>query len=434
VAGRAAAIPRAGGPARAPLTGVLLVAVLPVAVLLAVGALGLAAGPAGAAIGAPSAAGVAGTAGVAAPAGATGACWSASHPQLAARISAGIAAVLRQRASAVGLAVSDAATGITCELAASRQFDSASIVKATILAALLHGDNAQPSARERAHATAMITESDNSAATDLWDDVGPAAMRQFLNLAKMTQTVPGPGGRWGLTQVTAHDQMTLLHLLTTPNGILSRAARSYELGLMAKVDPSQRWGISAGVPAGMTVELKNGWLPIGAPGWQINSIGCVSGKAGQAGTGQGTPASPAGQGEGREYCLVVLTEDNPSMAYGVATISEIARVVNTELNSPLATAALESPPASQPPTAPSASAAPSAQAPADALTTAGLTAAQVRSAGLGPMGLRAPAVPAAAARPGMLTRLRAGIAAGVVAVALFGAGALLQVKRARRLA
>jgi hypothetical protein len=244
----------------------------------------------------------------------------------------------------------------------------------------------------------MITESDNDAATDLWNDVGPVAMRQFLNLAKMTQTVPGTGGYWGLTQVTAGDQMKLLHLLTTANGVLSRAARAYELGLMARVDPAQRWGISAGVPAGMTVELKNGWLPIGAAGWQINSVGCVSAKAAQG----------AGR---REYCLVVLTDDNPTMAYGVQTVSAVARVVNAELSSPLATAAS-----------------------ADALTLAGLTAAQVRAAGLGPMGLRAPAplaAPAAPARPGLMSWLAAAIAAGAIAVALLVGGARVRAKRAR---
>ncbi len=391
-----------------------------VTVLLATGALGLGAGPAGAVTGTVGTvgtvrtvgtAGAVGAASVGVPAGGQGACWSGSQPQLAARLSGQIAAVLGRRSSAVGMAVSDPATGVTCELAASRHFDSASIVKATILAALLHGDDARPSASERATATAMITESDNDAATDLWNDVGPVAMRRFLNLAKMTQTVPGTGGYWGLTQVTAGDQMKLLHLLTTANGVLSAAARSYELGLMARVDPAQRWGISAGVPAGMTVELKNGWLPIGAAGWQINSIGCVSGKA----------APGAGR---REYCLAVLTDDNPTMAYGVQTVSEVAGVVNAELSSPLATAS------------------PVAPATADALTTAGLTAAQVRSAGLGPMGLRAPtplAPPAAPARPGLSGRLWAAIAATVIAVALLVAALLVadvraRAKRARRLA
>ncbi len=391
-------------------------------------ALGYLAGPAAGAVGGPGSARTAGTRGTGGAPGTTGtACWSGSHPRLAARMSDEIAAVLHARASAVGLAVSDPATGVACELAASRQFDSASIVKATILAALLHGDHAHPSAAERTHATAMITESDNNAATDLWNDVGPVAMRQFLNLAKMTQTVPGTGGYWGLTQVTAHDQMKLLHLLTTSNGVLSGAARSYELGLMARVDPAQRWGVSAGVPAGMTVELKNGWLPIGAAGWQINSIGCVSGKSVPA---DGTAVTPGlGQpAEGREYCLVVLTEDNPSMAYGVQTVREVAQVVNTELNSPLAT--VPAVPLAGPPPGWR----PASEPPADALRTAGLTVAEIRSAGLDPMGLRAPAAPpGAAGRPSMLIRLWAGIAAGVVALALFAAGARFQLRRASRL-
>jgi hypothetical protein len=131
---------------------------------------------------------------------------------------------------------------------------------------------------------------------------------------------------------------------------------------------------------------------------------------------------------------VVLTEDNPTMAYGVETVSEVARVVNTDLNPGQATAAPGSPPAGPPAAAPSRPAVPSAQAPADALTTAGLTAAEVRSAGLGPMGLRAPAPPAAPPQPSMLSRFWAGIAAGIIALALFAVGARLQVKRARRVA
>lgn len=273
--------------------------------ILATGVAGLAASPASAAVRAGP------------PAGAI--CSSASDPGLAAEMSGQITAALGGRQSAVGLAVSDPATGLACELDASRQFDSASVVKATILAALLHRD-AQPDEAERLEATRMITESDNDAASDLWDDVGPAAMGQFLGLADMTQTVPGPGGSWGLTQVTARDQMRLLHLLTSPNGVLDSAARSYELGLMSEVEAAQRWGVSAGAPAGSTVELKNGWLPRATLGWRINSIGCVS-------------------GERPKYCLVVLTDENPTMAYGVQTVSAVAEVVNRDLNSPLALAA-----------------------------------------------------------------------------------------------
>ena len=282
---------RGTGSARSALAGIL-----------AVGVAWLAASPAGAAVRAGPAAGAI--------------CSSASDPGLAAEMSGQITAALRGRQSAVGLAVSDPATGLACELDASRQFDSASVVKATILAALLHRD-AQPDEAERLEATQMITESDNDAASDLWGDVGPTAMEQFLGLADMTQTVPGPGGYWGLTQVTARDQMRLLHLLITPNGVLDNAARSYELGLMSEVEAAQRWGVSAGVPAGSTIELKNGWLPRATLGWRINSIGCVSGNR-------------------PKYCLVVLTDDNPTMAYGVQTVSAVSEIVNRDLHSPLA--------------------------------------------------------------------------------------------------
>ena len=48
---------------------------------------------------------------------------------------------------------------------------------------------------------------------------------------------------------------------------------------MENVSADQAWGVSGGVPAGVTVALKNGWLPLNDANtdWQINSIGWVSG-------------------------------------------------------------------------------------------------------------------------------------------------------------
>ena len=56
----------------------------------------------------------------------------------------------------------------------------------------------------------MITQSDNDAATELWDEVGMGRLQHFLDLAKMDETQLGQDGYWGLTQVTAHDEMLLL--------------------------------------------------------------------------------------------------------------------------------------------------------------------------------------------------------------------------------
>jgi beta-lactamase class A len=64
-------------------------------------------------------------------------CRSASHPALAARLDRGIDRALRGRVSAVAVGVDDPGQGLQCWLNGSAHFDSASVVKVTILAALL---------------------------------------------------------------------------------------------------------------------------------------------------------------------------------------------------------------------------------------------------------------------------------------------------------
>lgn len=261
---------------------------------------------------------------------------------LAARLSADIQDALHGRAGHHAVTVYDTVTKVSCYVDSGRHFDSASIVKAIILAALLrwHQETGHPlSSAEKQDARLMITQSDNEAATDLWDEVGMGRLQHFLVLAKMHQTQLGQDGYWGLTQVTAHDEMLLLEVLTTPNSVLTAASRSYELGLMAKVIPGQRWGTPAGAPAGVTVHVKNGWLPDDT-GWHINSIGAFTGK-------------------GKDYLIAVLTDDNPSEQYGIDTIERVARLVHRDLHAvstaatiPLAaTEALAATPADAPPPA-----------------------------------------------------------------------------------
>jgi beta-lactamase class A len=239
----------------------------------------------------------------------------AAYAQLAARLSAGIRDALLGRADQHAVTVYDTATGVSCHTNSGQHFASASIVKAIILAALLrwHQETGTPlSSWERAEATLMITESDNDAATALWNEVGMSRLQHFLDLAKMDQTRLGQDGYWGLTQVTAHDEMLLLELLTQPNPVLTASSRAYQLGLMARVIPSQRWGTPAGAPGDVTVHVKNGWLPE-ASGWHINSIGAFTAKQ-------------------RSYLIAALTDDNQSEQYGIDTIEAVARVVHRDLS------------------------------------------------------------------------------------------------------
>jgi Beta-lactamase enzyme family len=243
-------------------------------------------------------------------------CRSPSHPALAAKLDHNIERALRGRVSEVAVGVDDPGQGLQCWLNGSAHFDSASVVKVTILAALLR--KAQERHRyltrtEAGLAEEMITESDNDAASDLWDDVGRGDLQHFLDLARMTQTHLGPGPYWGLTQITAYNEVLLLRLLLHPNPVLDTRSRDDVLDLMARVIPSQRWGVPVGAPTSLTVHVKNGWLPLDPHGWRIHSIGAFTGRGG-------------------DYSIVVLTQDNPTMTYGIDTIEAMAKVINRDLN------------------------------------------------------------------------------------------------------
>jgi beta-lactamase class A len=243
-------------------------------------------------------------------------CGSSSHPALAAKIGRAIAAARRGRVSTVAVAVDDPGVGLTCWLNRFSSFDSASVIKVTILAALLRKaeDQHRPlTGTEAAQARLMITKSDNDAASDLWAELGRSYLQHFLDVAGMRHTSLGQDGYWGLTQITANDQVVLLRLLLNSNAVLDPASRSYALKLMAEVIPAQRWGVPAGAPASLTVHVKNGWLPLATHGWRIHSIGCFTGRGGN-------------------YSIVVLTQDNPTMAYGITTIELIAEAINHDLH------------------------------------------------------------------------------------------------------
>lgn len=243
-------------------------------------------------------------------------CSSPAHPKLAARIARGIHAAVSGRSSSVALRVYDKSEGLNCWLNTTTHFDSASVVKVTILGTLLREaetQHRQLTSSEVRLARLMITQSDNNAASALWAHVGRGRLRYFLGRAGMKQTQLGPGGYWGLTQITARDEMLLMNVLMYPNTVLDAASRSFALNLMAQVIPSQRWGVPAGAPTDLTVHVKNGWLPLATHGWRIHSIGCFT-------------------GHHRGYSIVVLTQDNPSMAYGITTIESIAQVIHRQIN------------------------------------------------------------------------------------------------------
>ncbi|WP_351235391.1 serine hydrolase [Streptomyces sp. NPDC002133] len=250
-----------------------------------------------------------------APAGGSQVTCTSRQPGLASRLAQDIAAALRGRQGTPALALYDRPTATSCTFRPDARFDSASVVKVTVLAALLRTsmeEHRSLTPREAALSTAMITKSDNDATSALWRQIGHKGIQRFLTLAGMQDTVLGPKGYWGRTQITAGDQLKLLRVLTSDNSVLDRNARAYALGLMNQVVPTQRWGVPAGASDTVTTHLKNGWLPRATNGWRVHSIGVFT-------------------GGGHDYGMVVLSHGNRSIDDGIVTIERVARVINREL-------------------------------------------------------------------------------------------------------
>jgi hypothetical protein len=232
---------------------------------------------------------------------------------------------LSGRQGTVMAAVYDLKTGQTWTLGRGTPQDEASIVKLDILETLLSQQpgGASLSSASQGLAEQMIEDSDNDAATDLWDAVGGApGIRTYNTAAGLAQTTPSgcvecpgfPWPGWGLTTTVPADQLTLLRQIVQPSRLLSASEQSYVLHLMENVTESQRWGVSGGVPDTATVALKNGWLPLNDADtdWQVNSVGWVS-------------------GQGRDYLAAVVTTGNPDEQYGIDTISGLSGLVWQQL-------------------------------------------------------------------------------------------------------
>ncbi|MBB6547532.1 serine hydrolase [Nonomuraea rubra] len=217
---------------------------------------------------------------------------------------------LRERPGRAALAVHDRTTGARYSFREHTPFMLASVAKVDILLAFLLGEHGRRlSAYERALASRMIRNSDNDCAHELYLTIGgPDGLRRALRRLGVRHTRPGSGLSWGVTHSRPSDQVKVLERLTDPEGPLPARSRRYALDLMSSVVPSQAWGVSAAASGG-EVALKNGWLPAEAHDglWTVNSVGrlVVS---------------------GHELLIAVLSERNPAMEDGVATVERMARL------------------------------------------------------------------------------------------------------------
>ncbi|MEI8126882.1 MAG: serine hydrolase [Actinomycetota bacterium] len=237
------------------------------------------------------------------------------------RVAVAVSAALASRPGVTEVAVRDLVTGRSWLFGPSGPQMTASMVKVDIAATLLTMGPAHSPATKGTVAQLdpltllkpMIENSDNAATDVLWNVIGgPDGLAAFNNRIGLVSTgtnhctycmgSPFPG--WGITPSTPTDQLTLLANLVLPSKVVSAANQATILQLMEHVVPDQRWGASGGVPTGVTVALKNGWVPLGSFRWQVNSLGWV-------------------HGAGRNYLVAMMSAQNSNKEVGVATLNAI---------------------------------------------------------------------------------------------------------------
>jgi beta-lactamase class A len=230
-----------------------------------------------------------------------------------AQVRAQLADLLSAKGQYAAVGVVDLVTGATVTYNEQASFQTASIVKADILASLLwklQNENKQLSAAQKTDATKMITRSDNAAASRLYAQLGGATGLNAANkVFGLTHTTPGPDTLWGKAHTTVTDQLTLLRVLTSADGPLSAASRKYQLGLMSQVVSDQRWGVPAAAQNSATdVYVKNGWDTLAADNglWEINTIGRI--------------VEP-----GHDWLVVVLSSHNSSQQTGQDLVEGAAK-------------------------------------------------------------------------------------------------------------
>ncbi|WP_257582540.1 serine hydrolase [Streptomyces sp. TLI_146] len=223
-------------------------------------------------------------------------------------VSAAVAPVAERAGGSLSLGVYDLVGGGEAVYGgAGRTYDSASVVKVDILAALLlraQDEGRGLTGQERAYAADMIERSDNDAATALWQVIGGPAGLDGAN-ARLGLTETAGAAAWGLTQTTARDRLALLRAVFGADSALDARARGYVGALMGRTVLGQDWGVSA---AGTGWALKNGWLPRSTTGlWVVNSIGRVT------------------TADGHGWLVAVLSDGHTSLEAGVSAVEEAAR-------------------------------------------------------------------------------------------------------------
>ena len=182
-----------------------------------------------------------------------------------------------------------------------RRYISASVSKAMLLVAYLRQIGPRrPNPSERATLGPMITMSDNDRADAIYARVGDGGLLRVARRARMRDLTVA--GYWGSVFFSAADQARFFHRLPS---MVPRRSRPYARRLLSSIIPAQRWGFSR-------VSVHRGWRTFFKGGWRQTAGGSLVHEAARFEHG------------GKHFSLAVLTDANPSHAYGTATLRGVA--------------------------------------------------------------------------------------------------------------
>jgi beta-lactamase class A len=193
---------------------------------------------------------------------------------------------------------------------AQRRFHSASVIKAMLMVSYLRRPSVRGrrlDAHDRSLLRPMITRSDNTTATEVYDTVGNVGLDRLARAAHMRRFQPNVV--WGLSEITARDQAFYFYRLAR---FIPARHRHYAFHLLSHIVSYQRWGVPPAKPKGWKVYFKGGFIPA-ADGWRINQVARL--RRGR-----------------RKLGLAVLTHGNPSEYYGAKTVEGVTARVLRDYN------------------------------------------------------------------------------------------------------
>jgi hypothetical protein len=186
-------------------------------------------------------------------------------------------------------------------------FNTASVVKAMLLVAYLRRLDAMGQHHVDGFSNSflypMIHISDNNAATQCWSIVGDSGLYSVAAAAGMSEF--SVSGSWGTAQLSPADQA---HFFFEMDSLIPREFVGYARYLLSTIDPSQSWGIPVVArPLGYKTFFKDGSEPT-ALGQLVHQVDRL-------------------EGHGHTFAIAVMTDGDPSMAYGTETIQGVARAL-----------------------------------------------------------------------------------------------------------